>query len=259
LITAGGLAWYAFLPESAQAALQIASALNILMVLIFALTVIVFLLLYFGPYRNPGWLSPGFAGSLFLFGIAAFATGEFIREAVRKPFVVYNLVLGNQVLPKDFPTMHQEGYLESGVWTKAFVAKTYPQVMVAAEDEDADVTPKIDGDRLLKLRLQDRIRLGEVLFLHHCNDCHATEVGFSAAARLLQGWPREAVRSQIDHLDDILFMPPWCGTPQEAELLTDYLMSIWLDRPPGMYPKNEKGRLEPEMPDMPDTEMGVPQ
>ena len=69
------------------------------MVLIFALTIVVFFLLYFGPYRNPGWLSPGFAGSLCLFGIAAFSTGEFIREAVRKPFVVYNVVLGNQVLP----------------------------------------------------------------------------------------------------------------------------------------------------------------
>ena len=108
LITFGGLAWYSHLPESAQAALQIASALNILMVLIFALTVIVFFLLYFGPYRNPGWLSPGFAGSLCLFGIAAFATGEFIREAVRKPFVVYNVVLGNQVLPRDIPAMRED-------------------------------------------------------------------------------------------------------------------------------------------------------
>ena len=92
------------------------------MVLIFALTVVVFFLLYFGPYRNPGWLSPGFAGSLCLFGIAAFSTGEFIREAVRKPFVVYNVVLGNQILPEEVPSTAQTGYLEGGAWTRAYVA-----------------------------------------------------------------------------------------------------------------------------------------
>ena len=28
-------------------------------------------------------------------------------------------------------------------------------------------------------------------------------------------------------------MPPWCGTPEEAELMTDYLMSINPPRPEG--------------------------
>ena len=105
LITAGGVGWYSVLPASAKAALSSAAALNVLVALIFVLTIVVFFLLYFGPYRNPGWLSPGFAGSLCLFGMAAFSTGEFIREAVRKPFVVYNVVLGNQVLPQEVPKL----------------------------------------------------------------------------------------------------------------------------------------------------------
>ena len=118
LITAGGLGWYYFLPASATAALGSAAVLNVLMALIFLLTIVVFFLLYFGPYRNPGWLSPGFAGRC-LFGIAAFSTGEFIREAVRKPFVVYNVVLGNQILPPQEPMKFRDvGYLESGLWTR---------------------------------------------------------------------------------------------------------------------------------------------
>jgi hypothetical protein len=255
LVTCGGLAWYAHLPESAQAALQIASALNILMALIFVLTLIVFFLLYFGPYRNPGWLSPGFAGSLFLFGVAAFATGEFIREAVRKPFVVYNVVLGNQVLPNDIPTMRKEGYLESGVWTKAFVATTYPRVLVSDDEGAEETAPPIDNEALLKLPPKDRIELGRTLFLHHCNDCHAAELGYSAVGWLMQGWPRESVRSQIDHLHNVLFMPPWCGTPQEAELLTDYLMDIRANSPMGMNLKTERESPQTETPG---TEMGVP-
>jgi cytochrome bd ubiquinol oxidase subunit I len=161
LISVGGLTWYYFLPPSAARALSSAAALNVLFALIFVLTIVVFFLLYFGPYRNPGWLSPGFAGSLCLFGIAAFSTGEFIREAVRKPFVVYNVVLGNQVLPEEVPKLREAGYLEGGVWTSAYVRDRYPQTIV---------NDRIDGGKLLELPHSDRIVLGEVLFQHHCND-----------------------------------------------------------------------------------------
>ena len=132
LIIAGGAGWYYFLPDSARAALYAASVLNVLMAVLFAVTIAVFLLLYLGPYRHPGWLaSPGFAAALLLFGIAAFSTGEFVREAVRKPYVVYNIVLGNQILPEEVATLRQIGFLEGGVWTKAYVAKHYPHSSTA--------------------------------------------------------------------------------------------------------------------------------
>jgi len=86
LVVVGGLGWYAFLPESARAALVAASAPNVLMTLIFAVTIAVFVMLYLGPYRNPGWLSLGFAILFLALGVAAISTGEFIREAVRKPY-----------------------------------------------------------------------------------------------------------------------------------------------------------------------------
>lgn len=225
MITVGGLAWLYWLPPSALAALQAAAALNILVALIFALTIVVFVLIYVGPYRNPGWLSPGFAGSLCLFGIAAFSTGEFIREAVRKPFIIYNVVLSNQVLPEEVGSMRKAGYLESGLWTRSFVATNYPQAM------DGD---RIDEDHLLGLPAKDRIALGEVLFKYHCNDCHAARLGYSAVGPILTGRRRKLVQSTVEHLDAVLFMPPWCGTPQEVELLTDYLMSIAPPRPSDM-------------------------
>jgi cytochrome bd ubiquinol oxidase subunit I len=225
MITIGGLGWLYWLPPSAKAALAAASALNVLVALIFALTAVVFVLVYLGPYRNPGWLSPGFAGSLCLFGIAAFSTGEFIREAVRKPFVVYNVVLANQVLPEQVRSLHETGFLEGGLWTKRFVEERYPRTMADGH---------IDGDRLLALPPADRVALGNVVFQYHCNDCHAAGEGYSALGPLLQGRSRELIRSTVEHLDAVLFMPPWCGTPQEAELLTDYLMTIKPPRPGGM-------------------------
>lgn len=229
LVTAGGAAWYVFLPESAKAALEGASVLNVLMALIFAATAVVFVLLYLGPYRNPGWISsPGFAGALLLFGIAAFTTGEFIREAVRKPYVSYNVVLGNQVLPSEVASLRQSGYLEGGTWTKAFVRQNYPQLIVGGH---------IDRQRLSQLGPSDRIALGEVIFQYHCNDCHAAQRGYSAVGPLVRGWTTPMIRRLVGELDRTRFsMPPWSGTAEEADLVTAYLSSLALPMPQGMIP-----------------------
>ncbi|MEN6450722.1 MAG: cytochrome ubiquinol oxidase subunit I [Thermoguttaceae bacterium] len=226
LITAGGAAWYCFLPASAAATLQSAAVLNVLMALIFALTIVVFFLIYLGPYRNPGWLSPGFAGALCLFGIAAFSTGEFIREAVRKPFIVHNVVLANQIAPTEVNKLRKSGFLNGGLWTKALIAERCPK--------DVIVDGQVDATALLKLPYRDRLALGKTLFYYHCNDCHAAEVGYSAAGLLLQGRPRDKVLALVQHLDDNYFMPPWCGTQEEAQLITDYLMTINASRPAGV-------------------------
>ncbi|MBN1420180.1 MAG: cytochrome ubiquinol oxidase subunit I [Planctomycetes bacterium] len=226
LVVAGGAGWYAALPESAKASLAAASALNILMVLIFAITAAVFVMLYLGPYRHPGWLSPGFAILLFVCGLAAVATGEFIREAVRKPFVIYNVVLGNQVLPQEVPALREGGYLEGGVWTRAYVAARHPEAMAAGA---------IDEAKLLALPEEDRVALGRVLFLYHCNDCHAEGRGYSAIAELVRGWGRDTIRRTIDRLHEVhFFMPPWCGTREEGDLLAEYLASIAPPLPGGM-------------------------
>lgn len=218
LIITGGIGWYLFLPESAQAALEAASTLNILSVLIFALTVAVFVMLYLGPYRNPGWLSPGFALLLFGMGLAAFSTGEFIREAVRKPYVIYDVVYSNQVLPERVGQIRANGFLESGTWTHALVSSRYPQVMDGA---------RIDEQKLLTLPEADQRELGKVLFQYSCNQCHATTSGFSAVSHLMRGWTPEMIRAVATHPERVqFFMPPFPGTPEEAELLAKYLLSI---------------------------------
>lgn len=227
LIVLGGIGWFLFLPESARAALAAASTLNILMAIIFALTIGVFLLLYFGPYKNPGWLSPGFAIVLFVMGLSAFSTGEFVREAVRKPFIVYNVVLGNQVLAEEVPALRAKGYMESGSWMRAHVAAQFPQVMEGG---------KINEAKLLELPKENQIKLGEMLFQYACNNCHAAKDGFSPAAHLMRGWTTEMIRTVSREPEKMhFFMPPWAGTPEESELLAQYLISITPAHPAGMY------------------------
>jgi cytochrome bd ubiquinol oxidase subunit I len=228
MITVGGLAWYYFQPQSAKDAIAGAAVLNVLVAVIFALTTAVFFLLYLGPYKNPGWLSPGFAISLFLFGLAAFSTGEFIREAVRKPYISYNVVLGNQILPEQVPQLQKNGYLEGGVWTKQYVKERFPELM---ENGLISLTSK----KLEEMSLAKRVALGEVVFQYHCNDCHAVDRGYSAVGPLLTGKKRDVVLPMMLDLHQTqFFMPVWCGTREEAEVLTDYLMSIAPKSPQGM-------------------------
>jgi mono/diheme cytochrome c family protein len=219
LITVGGGWWFLALPDSAQAALMVASALNIFMVLIFSVTVVVFAMLYLGPYRNPGWITPGFAILLFAFGLAAVGTGEFVREAVRKPYIVNRVVYSNQILPEELATLRESGYLEGGTWTHAYVSEHYPQVV--------DGGGQIDEAALLDLPEADRLEVGAVLYQYHCNDCHAVEDGYTPVGQLTRGWTPEMVRLLVENPEKAhFFMPPFAGTPEEAELLTEYLLSI---------------------------------
>jgi cytochrome bd ubiquinol oxidase subunit I len=230
LVVAGGAGWYFYLPDSAKGVLESSAVLTVFVGLIFALTIAVFALLYLGPYRNPRWMTPGFAGALLLFGVAAIATGEFIRESVRKPYILYNVVLGNEIFTDEVGKLQRSGYLEGGRWTREFIRDEYPDLI----DDDG----RIDESRLLDLPQNDRVALGEVLFQYHCNDCHAARRGYSAVGPLIRGRTPEMNLWTIEHLDEAhFFMPPWAGTPEEARVLAEYLQEITPPRPKGMAPE----------------------
>ncbi len=223
-----GVFWFLYeLPASALLAIPSAATLNIFVALLAGMTLVILIALYVGPYRNPQWLSPGFAGMLLVVGFATVGISEFVREAIRKPFIIYNVVLGNQILTDEVPAVQAAGYLESGIWTKAWMERKYPQVFV----ED-----RIDARRLLQLTPSSRIEVGQTLFQYHCNDCHAIEVGYSPAGPLLGEGTVEEFRHLVLNLHESrFFMPPFCGTIEEAHVLAEYLMTIAQPTPEGMY------------------------
>lgn len=226
-MTVGALGWFVFLPESARAAIAAAGTLNIFLVLIVAATIGVFAMIYLGPYRNPSWVTPGFAIVLFGMGLVAFSAGEFVREAVRKPYIIYNVVYSNQILTEEVARLREKGYLEGGTWTSAWVRARYPVVMTRSRE--------IDERKLLQLPESAQLELGQVLFHYHCGSAHAATEGYSAVGQLLRGWTPEMIKNLVQNTEKFrFFMPPWAGTPEEAELLTKYLISIASPRPGGM-------------------------
>ncbi len=218
LIILGGLGWLLALPPSARLALAGAVALNVLMVLIFLSTAVVLAMFYLGPYRHPAWLSPGAAILLFLIGLAVTGAAEFVREAVRKPFVIYGEVYSHNVYRGEIPSLQREGFLNGGVWTRRYIARTVPALMTAPG--------QIDTARIPALPRDQQVEVGHTVFNYHCASCHAPN-GYSGMKELLPGWTGEMIGTLIVNLDRFHYlMPPWSGTPEEAGALRFYLETL---------------------------------
>lgn len=235
LIVIGGILWFIYLPEQGKAALEAASALNVMAALVTAGTLLMIVMTYFGPYKNPGWVTPGFAIILFLGGLANVTTGEFIREAVRKPYIIDNLVLGHQIFKAQIPQLQQSGYLDGGVWTRHYVKSVAPEITTSGGN--------VDSKLFANLNSEQRITLGKTLFMYHCNNCHASERGVSSLTSLTRGWTDEMIKMSIVQMDKFhYFMPPWSGTEEEAGLLREYLSSITLPSP--THKENNSDRIQ---------------
>ncbi len=321
--------WFCFLPHSSLMMLQRAAALNLILLLLAGIFAAILILLIIGPFINPQKMNTCLAVALLFFGISAVAVGEFIREAVRKPFIIDQIVYGNQIYPKDILSMRSSGYLENGIWTNMVLARLqekYPELnicqkanigsgtankageqtdnnpilqvqyvqnmpsnveqpsyqgstvlppqaqgLVAVKQQPLEGTPNqknngkpriqtvraVDVDfsedfyapgnaDLLKISDEDRLMLGEMIFMYHCNDCHATTMGLSAVGPLLTGKTEEEIKSFVLHLNRPgYYMPPWCGTMVELDLLSHYLVSIRSEMPDNIV-KKEKVETEEE-------------
>jgi len=179
------------------------------------------LLIVCGPMRDPKSLNAGFAVCLLLFGFASLGTSEFVREAIRKPYIVDGQVLGNQIYVRDAERCRKTGFLENGYWTSLALKERYPDLWNDAADDH------FDEYELLKYPQQDRMVVGRMVFMHHCNDCHATDHGYAAAGSLVFGGTKESLTETVRHLNHrVKSMPPWCGNNAEAELLAEYLMTL---------------------------------
>ena len=244
------------MPSSAKQVFEAAAPLTVITGVFVSMSCILILLVFLGPVFRPKWVTPPTAIAMALIGVVVLSSGEFIREAVRKPYIVYNVVFSNQVFPNEVATLQKDGYLEHGIGTKQFVT-TY------AEKNSLDLTTdgRIDLAKLSTLPMDDsssdatpRADIGESIFIHHCNDCHAKNTGYSAIGPLTTGWSREKLLETIHTLHETKFtMPPWCGTDAEAELLADYLITIRPMAPKGM----NRGETDANVPNINDPHMNA--
>ncbi len=217
ILTVLGIVWGAcVLSDAARLSVMRAAALNIIFGAGILASGMLLLMLILLRWR-PNWLSPVAGVAVLLVSLGVLTAGEFLREAIRKPFVITECIYGNQIHVSQVEKLRENGLLESGRWTKPYMTETFPYLV----DE---TTGKLD---LTKTRTEDRTAVGKVIFMHHCNDCHASTVGYNGLALLSTSARKGELKELLLNLDSMIYyMPPWCGTETEAELLAEYLESV---------------------------------
>jgi mono/diheme cytochrome c family protein len=167
-------------------------------------------LLVAGVLLRPARLHIGYAMTLLLTALGTMGCFEFVREAVRKPFVIANYMYDNSLYAT--PSADDRGFSVEAI-DRAGVLNTARWV-----------------------RRADGAEGGREVFRVECQSCH-TPNAYRGVRRLLTArqWEIGQVRAMLGSLDIMHngVMPPFAGTNAERELLAEYLATLY---PPGSIP-----------------------
>lgn len=164
----------------------------------------ILLFAFFGPYLNPKAFTFRIALLFFICGLAATASTEWMREMLRKPYVVYDYLYSNGLHKSDVQAVARDGFLASGKWAGA-VAKQCSS----------------DAER------------GEAVFRFQCMSCHTVD-GYRSMRKLLGSRDEEAIVSFLNILRETDpkknnysgIMPPLAVNDRELKYLAGYLATL---------------------------------
>ncbi len=159
---------------------------------------------FFGPYLNPKGFTFKISILFLICGLAATGSTEYMRELLRKPYVVYNYVYSNGIRKEDVARLSDAGFLNAGVWSKACSS-------LSADDASK----------------------GEVMFRYQCMSCHTTD-GYRSMKKLLGERDEEAISGFLTMLKETTpeknqylgIMPPLVAKDSELKQLAAYLYTI---------------------------------
>lgn len=152
-----------------------------------------------------------------LLAFIAYASFEFVREGIRKPYVI-------------------EGYMYStGVYSSKACNAIAGQACGAFP---RDRMTRLSADSVLSAspwalprgkRVEDLTSLqrGRAVFVAACGACHQPEMGYNAVRPVVWGWTKPEIRLYLDtmHLQRPM-MPPFPGTEAEKDALAEYVTTL---------------------------------
>jgi cytochrome bd-type quinol oxidase subunit 1 len=144
--------------------------------------------------RKPVFHLPGTVLIVVLAFLATAAT-EFVREGIRKPWVVHGVLYSNGVAESEVRRLQRRGIAIIDPWPL----------------RDAERFP--GGD----------VRHGRLVFRELCASCH-TPSAMNGLEHLTRTWDRDLLEQNIRKLHLLKpFMPPFAGSDGDLESLVDYL------------------------------------
>lgn len=152
---------------------------------------------FIGPYLFPKQTHVTYAFGLAIVGLLATGSTEWVREAVRKPYIIYDYMYSNTIRVAELNKYATDGLLKHARWE----------------------VPRVE-------ERQDPIKLGRRVFKAQCSSCHTIN-GFNGIRFAVKGWDREFLDHQILYLSQLKgYMPPFLGTDEERTALVEYLLTL---------------------------------
>ncbi|MHC4984917.1 MAG: c-type cytochrome [Planctomycetota bacterium] len=156
---------------------------------------------------------------LALLAFVGFGASEFVREGLRKPFVIEGFMYSTGVTAES----------ASGVDIRANIAQTAQDGVLMSAPWALPADMPLDELNQAKLGELDQMVLGEAVFRAACLRCHSVE-GYNAIRPLVASWSAQTLRSSLNNLDELKpAMPPFPGTTAEKDALAAYLLSLNAD------------------------------
>lgn len=167
----------------------------LLISVIFSILILVFS--YFGPFREPKRFSFTLSLLFLIMGLTVTGSSEWVREAIRKPYVISNYLYSNGIRPDQRSQINRQGILQTAKWAHI-----------------RQITP------------DNRIAAGREIFRLQCLACHAIE-GYNGVKPMVERWDERYLDYQLQHLNVLKgFMPPFMGTEEERKALAAYLVTL---------------------------------
>ncbi len=198
LIPVAGIWYIAVIPPLArEISMGGAPAVTVFAALSVVFSLIIALFAWLGPVKTPKQTSFAFALGLLVIGFMVTAVTEWVREAVRKPYIIYNYMYSNSILKAHGDKINQTGVLNYAKWVSV---------------------REINDENMLKA--------GEEIFKVQCQSCHTVD-GYNGIKKMVKGWSESYIDFQLQHLDMLKgFMPPFYGTEQERKALAKWLYNL---------------------------------
>ena len=198
VIPVGALWYMSRLPQMArEMTMGSAPAVTMFTALAVFFSLLVAVFTYFGPYLHPRYFNLTFAFLIAVLALATTGVTEWAREAVRKPFIIYDYMYSNTIRVDELNRVRQQGILKSALWVRSH---------------------EIDA--------QNPIAAGGEIFRVECASCHSVN-GYNSIRFAVKGWRRSMIDYQLQHLNELKgFMPPFAGTPEERQALALWLANL---------------------------------
>jgi len=184
------------------------------------LSPLIFIAGVFMSIRMPGYFKKGVTFSLLVMGLLYMGSFEWIREAGRRPYIIYGDMYSNSVSAKNVDFMITNGILKTSRWV---------------------VSKKIDET--------NRIQAGSEIFRLMCISCHSVG-GFvndiTAATKKYSQYGMESMLSGMGKINE--FMPPFPGTNAEKGALAAYIVKELNSRKEELPFEYSVTPIEPQVP-----------